>query len=353
MKCHEMLWKAMFCIFVSGMIGSIGAAADAAKASPGFGATFAKLASEKAGYTAGDEVLCITNAGYASWQGKDTLAEIQPLEDKFGCSLGKGNLFSVHSRMDARPWFILTKKSKDTSLRSVCGTIDEKGVLTVSDPVEVALTKDLDNGKIKSVCGELAGSAVGFSNTWNAKAPWHLVQGALFHNHFCPGVTSGYIIAKWILKNIPLGEGESYMIIGLPQWCKEDSLITALDVTPGKRGYYAMKWTDDQKAAMPENTTKDFAGLFVKVSNKESKFVSATVYALGFVFHKEEFLKQLGEDKHPDFFNLHLLLWSLKRMDDPSYFVSVLKEKTITDEKEFEQLTAPGGDPLEIMGLYK
>ncbi len=319
----------------------------------GFGAGFAERAAVSIGYEPGDSALCVTNAGYAGWKGSDTIKEIKPFAGKFGCSLGDGNLYSVHSSMGESLWFVVTVKSKDGSLRSVCGSVADDGSIDVSKAVDVTLSKSLDYSAVKESCGNMSYSAVGYSNTWSAGAPWHLTQGALFHNHFCPGVTSGYIIAKWLLKNAPLEAGESYNIIGLPHWCKEDSLMSALDVTPGKGGYFATSWTDEQKRALPEDVARDIAGFYIKVKRENRAFKSAKVLVLGFDFHKEEFFEWVGENKHPELSNLQLALWAFERLDRLDYFVSVIKEVEISDEQEYERLLAPGGDPLKLVGLYK
>ncbi|MFQ3574756.1 MAG: FmdE family protein, partial [Thermodesulfovibrionales bacterium] len=60
-----------------------------------------------------------------------------------------------------------------------------------------------------------------------------LVYAVMLHNHYCPGVTSGYHIASFILKNFPLTEGQGYVFIASPMWCKDDAIQVMLDTTPG------------------------------------------------------------------------------------------------------------------------
>ncbi|MCI5183125.1 MAG: hypothetical protein D3921_11545, partial [Candidatus Electrothrix sp. AW1] len=59
---------------------------------------------------------------------------------------------------------------------------------------------------------------------------------------YCPGVTSGILMAEYIKKFLPSEKG--YFVQTIQPWCKEDALIVLLNATPGKRSYSTIYPTD-------------------------------------------------------------------------------------------------------------
>ena len=46
-------------------------------------------------------------------------------------------------------------------------------------------------------------SLIGLSNVWAKGVPYDFMNAAAFHDHLCPGVTSGYMIIKYVEKKPP------------------------------------------------------------------------------------------------------------------------------------------------------
>ncbi len=79
-------------------------------------------------------------------------------------------------------------------------------------------------------------SVVSISLTWAVSPPWPLLLASTFHDHFCPGLNAGYILAEYIAANLPLGPGEQYVTVTAPGKCPADALQVLFNTTGGERG---------------------------------------------------------------------------------------------------------------------
>jgi formylmethanofuran dehydrogenase subunit E-like metal-binding protein len=104
------------------------------------------------------------------------------------------------------------------------------------------------------------------------------MQCLQLHNHFCPGVSSGFVLADWMEENYPLEKGVSYTVFSCPNWCKEDVFVKRWDASPGKGGIWVSELTDEELEVIGNST----AGIFV-VTNKTAGTMQAVV--LGFDFN--------------------------------------------------------------------
>ncbi len=186
------------------------------------------------GVTRDSSGLCVlTDAGYAMVDGNATECCIGTIERITGCSIGDGNLLPVHRSVDKPLWFAIFDNETKDCVYAVYKNGAFKSV-NVNIDGENATTSDGWNA-MKAAIGPDAFTIVCVANTWGYRAPSDFLKCSEFHNHLCPGLTSGYLIAEYIRENYPLGAGESYTWIGCPNWCKEDAIQVRLDLTPGKR----------------------------------------------------------------------------------------------------------------------
>jgi formylmethanofuran dehydrogenase subunit E-like metal-binding protein len=89
------------------------------------------------------------------------------------------------------------------------------------------------------------------SNAWaTGNLDYELMQCLELHNHFCPGVSSGFVLANWMEENYPLEENVSYTVFSCPNWCKEDVFVKRWDATPGKGGIWVSSLTDNETEAL-------------------------------------------------------------------------------------------------------
>ena len=177
-----------------------------------------------------------------------------------------------------------------------------------------------------------------------AGAPGDVIRVFEFHDHYCPGVTSGIIMARFI-KNYfpPLGGG--YFVQAVSPWCKEDALMVLLNATPGKNSYAVAYPTDgDLETRVPE--AKDAATIVYRENRDTGKWEGRV---LSFKWARtscratgNSFVDKLCSD-----------LWYLKNMDTPDDFITVVKAFELPKGLTPKQYARPGVDPLERLGLTK
>jgi len=178
------------------------------------------------------------------------------------------------------------------------------------------------------------------ANVWAKDGPYDFLKSAELHNHICPGLTSGYLMAHYILNHYPLKKDEKYTVVACPVWCKEDALQVVLDCTPGKKGLVVKPLSDEQKERI---SIANPAGM-VLVWNAEKK--SGKGAALSFNF---DTLRALSPKDTP---KAAMVLAAVEHLNQPERFVTTAAEFDI-DEKLFEAITRAGSNPWEVTGLVK
>jgi len=220
------------------------------------------------------------------------------LDDFYAEFYGNGllytkNLLVVQNARNSPLWFAFFDKNSGN-----CTFIYLKDGKVVSEPeVNIALAGSpdaplypsdpyrLDDDMISSVIDNVFANKtfmgrefaiVTIANAWaTGDLDYELMQCLEIHNHFCPGVSSGYVLANWMETNYPLNEGVSYTVFSCPNWCKEDVFVKRWDATPGKSGTWVAALTDEEKAALGGSP----AGIFVVSDSGNMKAV-----VLGFDF---------------------------------------------------------------------
>jgi len=183
------------------------------------------------------------------------------------------------------------------------------------------------------------------SNAWaTGKLDYELMQCLELHNHFCPGVSSGYVLANWMEENYPLKEGVSYTVFSCPNWCKEDVFVKRWDTTPGKGGIWVSSLTDDEKEALGGSP----AGIFV-VTDKNAGTMKAIV--LGFDFDVVN-AKCGTKDDDPGWVSKYLAdLWLMDQKNwDTKGLVSVISVMDI-DKATLNEMEQADNNPYVVLGL--
>jgi len=203
-------------------------------------------------------------------------------------------------------------------------------------------------------------SMVTIANAWAKSAPYDFLKVCEFHNHLCPGITSGYFIVKVILKRYPLKKGEKYVWVSCPPWCKDDAIQILLDLTPGKRSMFVKNLTADQKKAVSgEKKNDNIAGILVIWNNKKNKGRAIALrYNWGKACQvsgvKKKDFKPKGGKKNPVFWTTRVKCnWGLMSyLDKPGDFVTVVKEVEVSPQM-YTKMTSAGVNPYEVIGLTK
>ncbi len=183
------------------------------------------------------------------------------------------------------------------------------------------------------------------SNAWaTGNLDYDLMQCLELHNHFCPGVSSGFVIANWMEENYPLEEGVSYTVFSCPNWCKEDVFVKRWDATPGKGGIYVSALTDEEIEAIGNSP----AGIFV-VTDKKAGTMKAVV--LGFDFDVMRMECGAKEDD-PAWVSKYLMdLWFMDRENwDEEGLVTEIAVIDI-DEDTLSEMKQVGVNPYVVLGL--
>ncbi|MFA0833311.1 MAG: FmdE family protein, partial [Methanobacterium formicicum] len=116
------------------------------------------------------------------------------------------------------------------------------------------------------------------ANAWRNNPKFDQLITFLFHDHACPGVQPGFFITDYIFNNIPLSEGQSYNYIANSIYCKDDSVIYLLGVSPGMGTYMNQRLPSDEVTSDIMSGGTDEAILVVWDSNTNT----GTVYIITF-----------------------------------------------------------------------
>ena len=295
-------------------------------------------------------MVCLTNASYAMYHGESTQTLCRTVRDVCGLSADTGHILFVHTDLDAPLYFALVHKSGPATLPLVM--VSQEGeTFKVSACLDAYAKKGVSMEDFKSL-GRPAFSVVSIANGWTNDFPKDLVKGALYHDHLCGGVSTGFLTVSYIKKHLPLSKGQRYTYMGLPAWCQDDYIATAMNLTPGKKGYLSMNfhWTDVWKTDDREYT--NLGGLVIRYDSKTEKG-DATL--LKFDWHRDELVKFINDpeidinEKGNPLLHVYYSKFYIAHKDHPEKFLSVMATKEIKDRADYERLVSLGADPLEEM----
>ncbi len=282
----------------------------------------------------GDPGFCtITDATYVKVDDKTSEAYVDLIQEQTGCTVGKGNLLFFHRPVDYPLMIALFRRETGD-----CAVISYDGKELKTGKTHMGLetvTKPEFWMAPNPLLGPDAFTIVSFAHAWKAGAPYDLLKCAEFHNHFCPAIAAGYMIATYILKTYPLGEGDAYTWIASPPWCKEEAIQVLLDLTPGKRNLYAKGLTEAQK----ENLTFENAAGILLISHANQIQSKAVAFAF-------DWNKVRKDDK------LEMALGTIVYIETPEELVSIVKEVEVTPDV-VHRLTMAETNPYKWLGLTK
>ncbi|MEX1297538.1 MAG: FmdE family protein [Desulfotignum sp.] len=308
-----------------------------------------------------NHLIVLTNAGYSEMFGMATQGVLDGLAAVTGASRGKNTLVEIH----AAAWDPLWVAVHD-QVSGWC-TYLEMNQTGGSDPKKFPDAMSPDNFSIRTVeridadylyahakafetrmadriFGDNAFRVITIANAVASGAPAHVIRAFEFHDHYCPGVVSGILMADYVQAHFPPGRS-GYFVHGIDPWCKEDALMTLLNATPGKKKY-AVSYPSkaDRAKRLPEVET---AATIVYRMDDQTKQWEGII--LGFDWADTSCAKtgNVIIDK------LCIDLWYLERIDTPDAFVKVLKIVTLPDGVSPMDWAAPGTDPLKMMGLIR
>ena len=323
--------------------------------------------------------IVLTSAGYSVIDGHTTEACMDGLRLFTGSSTGKGTLISVHRKRISPLWFFFYDKKTgygvycemDSSLLSITlSSLDSFSPKKVSNK----LTKIPVDALYNILCIERIDADYMLSNLeeWNGNfsdkifggnefsittivniieknAPYDLVRSAMFHDHLCPGLTSGYLLAGYIEEHFPINFGSKYFYFSLPPWCKDDAIQILLNTTPGKRSHTVTYLTNEDKDRLKDEY-QNIAGIFFR-KNDDGIWEGSV---LDFDFDLAREMMDIDWDGMYWWESRLLMnLGFLPYLETPEIFISELKRFFLEEGVEPKDFARPGVDVLEEFGLVK
>jgi len=311
------------------------------------GADAAEHAMAELGFEKGDSgVLALTNAGYPVINGQTTDLSLDAVMEATGCTPGKENLINILSAPWKPLWFGFFNSNTGEAV-----------YMKVNADASGFEVQDKDKIDAETVLADVEGWEPGnfghmmpIANVWaHENTPYVFMKAVELHDHICPGVSSGFLLAKYMEKALPIEDpaNESYKVIACPNWCKDDYFQIAWDCTPGKSGLFVKKLTADETSALTDKFGTRVAGIFIRW-DAASKAGDGLV--LGFNFDKAT--EMSGSEGWPSWAaRLQQDLILMDAADSPETFVSTIKEFSLENEDELLALQGAGVHPLKVLGV--
>jgi formylmethanofuran dehydrogenase subunit E-like metal-binding protein len=306
-------------------------------------------------------LIVITNAGHAEVNEFPTQGAIDGLISVTGASRGRNTLVEIHTSYWVPLWFaVYDKKSgfcaylevnpSEASSIELAAKTASPGLFTIAsmERIDVVyLNQHTSEYKAKfdnRVFGGNEFRIITIANAIAAGAPTYVVRALEFHDHYCPGITSGILMTLYLKKHFPPGKS-GYFIHAVEPWCKEDAFMVLLGTTPGKGNFAVSYPTDADKAARAPEAKN--AATIVYRQDEQTKIWNGQILS----FEWADTACQKTSDGITE--KLCADLWYLQRMDKPEQFVKVLKSFDLPSGDSPISWARPGFDPLKMLGLVR
>lgn len=186
------------------------------------------------------DLLILTNAGCARANGDCTISLADIARRRTGCTVGTGSLLFVHAPDSAPLWFTLFRSHTHEAVFAVWnGEGFERQKLDLS-PDHILAPENWKNAS-EGPAGKKLFQVVSFCLVWSEAPSWGLLKSSELHNHICPGVNAGYVLAEYIKRQFPLEQGQKYTFMAAPPSCPVDAIQTVFDATGGKRSMFTVQ----------------------------------------------------------------------------------------------------------------
>jgi formylmethanofuran dehydrogenase subunit E-like metal-binding protein len=297
-------------------------------------------------------LLVLTNAGYGRMGSHTTEAFLDIAREVSGCTMGKRSLLAVHSSVAEPLWISVYRKDTGKLVFfKWTGASFEHQVIDASPPA--ILTPEGWKAVSSGLIGQKAFSVLSISLTWAVEPPWPLLLAATFHDHFCPGVNSGYIAGRYLMENMPLGAGDRYVFVTAPGKCAADALQVMFNTTAGKGSAYTMDVGNETLAKYASNGTQPSI-IAMRVNNQSDVCIGKV---LGFDWSKAyvdtgvkaEEMAPKGGPGNPMFWIARVKMSKkLARMPDQQLFTYLAELKSFSGKAGLAEKVA-GGDPYAVV----
>ncbi len=284
-------------------------------------------------------LLLLTDAPYVKIDGSSALPFLSTIQNITGCTVGNGNLLFYQRPQQHVLRFMLMSKTNGKTV-----IVSKNNNTWLSETIQLdrstIATQEFWQESKSFIAAEDIFSLAGIGGAWAMDAPYDYLKVAELHNHLCPGVTSGYLLANYIKNHFALMKGDSYTIIASPVWCKEDALQVILDRTAGKRGIVVKPLA---KEIVEQISYANPAGMVLIWNAKEEV---GKGYALTFDY---DILKKYAPADSP---KIAVLLAGLEHFENPDQYVTTAASFDL-DKNTYDKITQAGSNPYQVVGLMK
>jgi formylmethanofuran dehydrogenase subunit E-like metal-binding protein len=307
----------------------------------------------------GRQAIVLTNAGSARPGGLSSRGCLDGVGELTGASQGKATLLPLQSRFDQALWFAFYSPASGrcaylqaesmAAARALSAQKQPAGEVFSLRQV-ARIEADFILGNIETfqaraqqgLFGENLFRVVTVANAAAEGCPDDLLRAVQVHDHYCPGVTSGLLLARFVQKDLLATAPERQcFVLGLQPWCKEDALITLLNATPGKRSYGVVYPKEDDPATWPAPLDATSTVVFTRSGSEQWQG-----WMLRFDFDKAKSMFDNPDSGSTVVDKLAMDLWFMNFLDRPEVFVSLLKTVRLPEGSSPKDLLRPGVDPV-------
>lgn len=301
-----------------------------------------------------DDLIVMSNAGYAEVLGYPTQAASDGISAATGASRGNFSLLEIHSAPNAPLWFAIYDKASGLcsylQVNPSATQMSELYSINVIDTINAehlyANAAEYTEKFNKGLFGGNEFRIVTIMNAMAKGAPAYAARAFEFHDHYCPGITSGILMVNYLKKNFPIASGGSYFVQGIQPWCKEDAMMVLLNATPGKSGY-ATVYANAADIATWKTEAKDTSSIIYRYNATTKKWDGLV---MGFVFADTGCPNY---DNNGTITKLCMDLWYLDRMNQPESFVKEIMRFNLPEGLTPKDWARPGVDPMNKLGLVQ
>jgi len=331
---------------------------DAYKNAYTIGIEAASYAMKKLQKPQAGKMLVITNAGFIRIDGIESPPALDAVSKIAGASIGSGSLISLHSAPQRPLFFFFYNPNKGDSLYLEFSSI-QKDAKKTKPSIEryesnflglIGQTDAFDKLSKEKLMGGNEFRLLMITSLWVKGIPMEMRNSISFHDHFCPGVTSGFYIVEFLKNDFPLAKDESYYVIASPPWCKDDAIQTILNTTVGKRSLAVIPFNDEDKKCLAEQA-KNVAGIYFK-HNRADKTSTGLVLAFDWDKIRTDAGIKPSQQKTPPSETVKLAGFMFDNLKNYKRYVTVIKGFSLKDGEMPEDYARVGVNPWKKLGLW-
>jgi formylmethanofuran dehydrogenase subunit E-like metal-binding protein len=309
------------------------------------GADAANYAMAELGFEKGDvNVLALTNAGYPVIDGQTTDLCLDAVMEVSGCTPGKENLLNILSAPWKPLWIGFFNKNTGEAVymkvNADASGFDVQEKDKIDAETVLANVDTWDPGVFSGM--------VRLANVWaHENTPYVVMKAAQLHDHICGGLLSGFLLAKYVEKELPIEDpaNQSYKVIACPNSCKDDYFQVAWDCTPGKSGLFVKSLTTAESSGLKEKYGAGVSGIFIR-------WDASSNTGDGLVLGRTSSSTNDDTASWPTWATkLNSALLRMDSADTPEDSVTTIKEFHLESAEELQVLQSAGVHPLKVLGV--